>query len=44
MSQLEVEALLRDLAGTDGGITCPHGRPAVLLLSELQLLTSFQRR
>jgi DNA mismatch repair protein MutL len=40
----EVSALLRDLADTPGGITCPHGRPAVLLLSEVQLLSAFRRR
>ncbi|HUY08636.1 MAG TPA: DNA mismatch repair endonuclease MutL [Candidatus Dormibacteraeota bacterium] len=39
----EVSALLRDLAGTPGGITCPHGRPAVLLLSEGQLMSAFRR-
>jgi DNA mismatch repair protein MutL len=44
MARVEVDALLRDLAGTEGGITCPHGRPAVLLLSEDQLLTAFHRR
>ena len=40
----QVSALLRDLAGTPGGVTCPHGRPAVLLLSEGQLLSAFRRR
>lgn len=44
MAPAEVGALLQDLAGTEGGITCPHGRPAVLLLSEDQLLTAFHRR
>lgn len=40
----EAVALLHALAVTDGGISCPHGRPAVLLLSEDQLLSAFQRR
>jgi DNA mismatch repair protein MutL len=44
MAPAEVAALLRNLAGTEGGITCPHGRPAVLLLSADQLLTAFHRR
>ncbi|MGA7174041.1 MAG: DNA mismatch repair endonuclease MutL [Candidatus Dormiibacterota bacterium] len=39
----EVTALLSDLSDTPGGITCPHGRPAVLLLSEAQLLSAFRR-
>lgn len=39
----EVEALLRDLAETPGGVTCPHGRPALLLLSEAELLGAFRR-
>jgi DNA mismatch repair protein MutL len=44
ISPEEVSALLRELAITPGGITCPHGRPAVLLLSEGQLLSAFRRR
>lgn len=44
ISPEEVSALLRDLATTPGGITCPHGRPAVLLLSEGQLLSAFRRQ
>ena len=43
ISPEEVSALLRDLATTPGGITCPHGRPAVLMLSEGQLLSAFRR-
>ena len=39
----EVATLLQDLATTAGGITCPHGRPAVLLLSEGQLRSAFRR-
>ncbi|MGH3422072.1 MAG: hypothetical protein ACRDOD_21055, partial [Streptosporangiaceae bacterium] len=39
----QVERLLQDLAETPGGITCPHGRPAALLLSEAQLLAAFHR-
>jgi DNA mismatch repair protein MutL len=40
----EVARLLSDLADTPGGITCPHGRPALLLLSETHLLSAFARR
>jgi DNA mismatch repair protein MutL len=40
----EVAQLLSDLADTPGGITCPHGRPALLLLSETHLLSAFARR
>ncbi len=43
VSPEEVDALLGDLAATPGGITCPHGRPAVLMLSEVQLLSAFRR-
>jgi DNA mismatch repair protein MutL len=44
MNREQVAALLRDLASTPGGITCPHGRPSVLILNEGQLLTAFRRR
>jgi DNA mismatch repair protein MutL len=44
VSREEVGRLLGDLSVTPGGITCPHGRPAVLLLSEGQLLAAFRRR
>lgn len=44
MSREQVLALLRDLASTPGGITCPHGRPSVLILNEGQLLSAFHRR
>jgi len=40
----EAEALLRDLSQTPGGITCPHGRPALLMLSGAELLSAFRRR
>lgn len=40
----EVAKLLAELASTPGGITCPHGRPSVLLLSERDLLVAFRRR
>ncbi len=40
----QAQALLSDLAGTPGGITCPHGRPAVLLLTAGSLLAAFHRR
>jgi DNA mismatch repair protein MutL len=43
MSPEEVSQLLRDLAETPGGITCPHGRPSVLILTEGQLLGAFRR-
>ncbi len=43
VSREEVISLLRDLARTPGGITCPHGRPAVLILSAGQLLSAFRR-
>jgi len=44
MTREQVSALLRDLASTPGGITCPHGRPSVLILNEGQLLSAFHRR
>ncbi|MGB6771301.1 MAG: DNA mismatch repair endonuclease MutL [Candidatus Dormiibacterota bacterium] len=44
MTREQVSALLRDLASTPGGITCPHGRPSVLILTEGQLLRAFHRR
>mgnify|MGYP001328664153 CR=1 FL=1 len=44
MSREQVTTLLHDLASTPGGITCPHGRPSVLLLGEGQLLSAFHRR
>ncbi|HVD02849.1 MAG TPA: DNA mismatch repair endonuclease MutL [Candidatus Dormibacteraeota bacterium] len=44
LPEVEAAALIRELAITEGGISCPHGRPAVLLLSEGQLLSAFQRR
>ncbi|MGH7640744.1 MAG: hypothetical protein ACREOL_07565, partial [Candidatus Dormibacteria bacterium] len=40
----EAAALLRDLARTPGAVTCPHGRPTVLELSQGHLLTAFRRR
>ncbi len=44
MTQEQAVGLLRDLASTPGGITCPHGRPAVLVLTDGHLLTAFHRR
>jgi DNA mismatch repair ATPase MutL len=44
MTGEQVSALLRDLVSTPGGITCPHGRPSVLILNEGQLLSAFHRR
>ncbi|HEY6537690.1 MAG TPA: DNA mismatch repair endonuclease MutL [Candidatus Dormibacteraeota bacterium] len=43
VSRDEVARLLQDLARTPGGVTCPHGRPSILLLSETQLLGAFRR-
>ena len=43
ISPEEVTVLLEDLAATPGGITCPHGRPAVLILTDAQLLSAFRR-
>ena len=44
VSPEQVAALLSEISETPGGVTCPHGRPAVLLLSETQLLSAFRRR
>lgn len=44
LDDAQATSLIRELALTEGGITCPHGRPALLLLSESQLLTAFHRR
>lgn len=40
----EIRALLTSLAHTKGGITCPHGRPAVLMMGEGLLLAAFHRQ
>ena len=37
------QRLLDDLAETPGGMTCPHGRPTVLVLSDSDLLRAFKR-
>ena len=39
----EMEALLRDLEVADPGITCPHGRPTLLEISDTQLRREFRR-
>lgn len=39
----EQQALLDALVATPGGITCPHGRPAVALLDEESLRRVFRR-
>ncbi len=44
LSPEEVRALLASLAHTTGGITCPHGRPAVLMMGEGLLLAAFHRQ
>ncbi len=40
----QARELLRNLGDTSGGIRCPHGRPAILALSQGQLLSAFGRR
>jgi DNA mismatch repair protein MutL len=44
LSPEETRALLASLARTEGGITCPHGRPAVLVMGEGALLAAFHRK
>jgi DNA mismatch repair protein MutL len=39
----EMEALLRALETADPGITCPHGRPTMLEISDRQLRREFRR-
>ncbi len=39
----EMSALIRDLEACDLGITCPHGRPTVILLSRELLDREFRR-
>jgi len=39
----EQEQLLRELTTTRGGITCPHGRPTVVLLDDATLRHAFGR-
>jgi DNA mismatch repair protein MutL len=43
MERREMEALLEQLAETEGPFTCPHGRPAVLVFSEQALARNFRR-
>jgi DNA mismatch repair protein MutL len=40
----EMRALLRDLAATPGGATCPHGRPTAVVLPQGQLERELRRR
>ena len=40
---LEQARLLQRLATTEGGTTCPHGRPTVLLLDDAALRGAFRR-
>ncbi len=44
VSPEETRALLASLSRTEGGITCPHGRPAVLVMGEGALLAAFHRQ
>jgi DNA mismatch repair protein MutL len=39
----EMEALLRELEVADPGITCPHGRPTMLEISQSRLRREFRR-
>jgi DNA mismatch repair protein MutL len=43
LSSEEMQGLLRDLEVTDPGITCPHGRPTILEISEARLRREFKR-
>jgi DNA mismatch repair protein MutL len=43
LSRDEMEALLRQLETADPGITCPHGRPTMLEISDGQLRREFRR-
>lgn len=43
LSREEMEALLRALETADPGITCPHGRPTMLEISDGQLRREFHR-
>ena len=38
-----MNALIRDLEACDLGVTCPHGRPTVILLSRELLDREFGR-
>ncbi len=44
LSPEEARALLASLSRTKGGVTCPHGRPAVLVMEEGFLLAAFHRK
>jgi DNA mismatch repair protein MutL len=43
LARQEMEGLLRELEVADPGITCPHGRPTMLEISEGQLRREFRR-
>jgi DNA mismatch repair protein MutL len=43
LSREEMEGLLRALETADPGITCPHGRPTMLEITDGQLRREFQR-
>jgi DNA mismatch repair protein MutL len=39
----EQQRLLDDLRQTPGGMTCPHGRPTVVVLDDATLRRTFRR-
>jgi DNA mismatch repair protein MutL len=43
LSREEMESLLRQLETAEPGITCPHGRPTILEISDSQLRREFRR-
>ena len=43
LSREEMDALLRQLETAEPGITCPHGRPTILEISDSQLRREFRR-
>ncbi|HEY6379478.1 MAG TPA: DNA mismatch repair endonuclease MutL [Candidatus Dormibacteraeota bacterium] len=43
LAPAEQQRLLERLVGTPGGLTCPHGRPTVMLLEDAALRRAFAR-